>query len=123
MNAAIKKSDYSNEQVYGVFNSLITSVVLSDLQTRGFSHFFKIKKECIVCADYNIGFEEFEIIEVHSLEAESSNEHHVLYAIKCDKYEIKGIIINPFENYANAFLNICINKILHNEKLRFEYYN
>jgi hypothetical protein len=35
---------------------------------RGFFHLFKLKDQCISYKDYNITFEEFDILEVHTLE-------------------------------------------------------
>lgn len=124
MNNTTEKSSIFNEEcINHVFNADITNEVFFDLQKRGFNYLFKLKEECISCKDYNIGFEEFDIIEVHTIKTASPGKHHVIYVIKCNRYNIQGIIVTPFENYANTFLNVCLNKILNNEKLRFEYYN
>ena len=124
MNKSIEKLVVvDNKAIMYVFSSITINKVISDLQSRGFTRLFKQKQECICCDDYNIGFDEFDIVEVHSLETASPNTHHVVYAVKCDKYNIKGILVSAVENYANTFLNIYINKIIHSEKLEFKYYN
>lgn len=122
-NTKEKPKAFDEKNINHVFDSGITNDVLFDLQQRGFNYLFKLQEKCIYCKGYNIGFDEFDIVEVHSLETKIAAEYHVVYAIDCNKYDIKGIIINPFENYANPFLNICLNKILHNKKIRFEYHN
>ena len=99
-------------------NTIRISEVLVDLQTRGFSYLFKLKDEYISCEDYNIAFEEFDILEAHSFETASAGACYVLYAIKCDKYNIKGVLINQSGIYANVFSNVCISKILNNEETR-----
>ena len=96
--------------------------VLIDLQTRGFFYLFKLKDECISCKDYSIGFEEFDVLEVHTLETSPAAQNYFLYAIKCDKFNIKGIIINSFDTYANNFFNNCISKLLNYEELKFKYH-
>ena len=110
MNNAIEKS-----QSTGLIR---IGEVLADLQNRGFSYLFKLKDESICCKDYNITFEEFDILEAHSIDAASEEAYFVLYAIKCDKYNIKGVIVNQFETYSNGFSDICINKILNNKEIR-----
>ena len=96
--------------------------VLTDLQTRGFFYLFKLKDECISCENYNMVFEEFDILEVHSIKTSSAAENYVLYGIKCDKFNIKGIVINSFDTYANSFFINCINKIVNYDQVRFEYH-
>ena len=95
--------------------------VLTDLQARNFFYLFKLKDGCISCKDYSIAFEEFDILEVHRL-VTSAVENYILYAIKCDKFNIKGVIINSFGIYANNFLNKCISKLLNYEQLKFKYH-
>jgi len=98
------------------------SKVLSDLQKRGFSYIFELKDDGIYCKDYKIRFMEFDIMEIHRFENADPGEYPVLYAIKCDKYNIKGVILNAVGIYADMFSKICIDKILSNEEFRYEYY-
>ncbi len=91
--------------------------VLTDLQNRGFTYLFKLKDACISCKDYNIAFNEFDILEVHSVKT-SSGKNYVLYAIKCDNYDIKGVIINHYETYSHSFTSVCMNKILNNTEIK-----
>ncbi len=95
--------------------------VLTDLQARNFLYLFKLEDECISCKDYSIAFEEFDILEVHRL-VTSAVENYILYAIKCDKFNIKGVIINSFDIHENNFFNNCKSKLLNYEQLKFKYY-
>lgn len=96
--------------------------VLTDLQTRGFFYLFKLKDEYISYKDYNIAFEEFDILEVHTLETLPAAGKYFLFAIKCDKFNIKGIVITSLDTYANNFFNNCISKFLNYEQLVFKYH-
>jgi hypothetical protein len=98
------------------------SKALSDLQKRGFSYTFRLKDDRISCNDYQLSFGEFDILEIHRFENADPGEYPVLYAIKCDKYNIKGVIVNVDGIYADVFSRICIGKILHNKEFRYEYY-
>jgi len=110
MNNTIEKSEETN--------LVRMSEVLADLQKRGFSYLFELKDDCISCKDFRIAFEEFDILEVHSMENTPGRERYDLYAVKCDKFNIKGVIVNQFGTYSNGFSNICISKILNNTETR-----
>jgi len=99
------------------------SKALADLRKRGFSYTFHLKDDCIYCNDYQLRFGEFDILEIHRFENADPGEYPVLYAIKCDKYNIKGVIVNALGIYADVFSSICIDKILSNEEFRYEYYS
>jgi hypothetical protein len=122
MNNTVKKLQVFNEREIKYSQDSITGKVLIDLQKRGFSYFFKIGDERIWCEDYNIRFEEFDILEVHSMETTSTEENCILYAIKCDKFNLKGILINQPGIYANVLSGICVTKILNTEKVKLKYY-
>jgi hypothetical protein len=62
-------------------------------------------------------------MEIHRFENAGPGEYPVLYAIKCKKYNIKGVIVTGFGIYADVFSGICIDKIIHNEEFRYEYYS
>ena len=98
------------------------SEALSDLRKRGFSYTFKLKDDCIYCNEYQLQFGEFDILEIHRFEHADPGEYPVLYAIKCDKYNLKGVLVNELGIYADAFSRICIDKILGNDEFRYEYY-
>ena len=110
MNNRIKRSETTN--------LIRMSEVLADLQKRGFSYLFELKDDCISCEDYSIAFEEFDILEVHSMENISGRERYDLYAVKSDKFNIKGVIVKQFGTYSDGFSNICISKILNNTETR-----
>ena len=94
--------------------------ILTDLQTRNFLYLFKLKDERIICKNYSIGFEEFDILEVHRIKALSAAESYIIYGIKCDQFNIKGVMIDSFDIYANTFFNRCKTKIFNYEQFRFE---
>jgi hypothetical protein len=96
---------------------------LFDLRKRGFSYTFRLRDDCIYCNEYELHFEEFDILEIHRFENADPGEYPVLYAIKCGKYNIKGVIVNAPGIYTDdVFSLICIDKIINNEEFRYEYY-
>lgn len=101
---------------------IIMNKILSTLQQRGFYHVFSTGDGSICSKDYNIGFDEFDILEIHSMEITSSGQRCTIYAIECDKFNLKGVIINITGTYANAFPVNSISKVLENENLRYQYY-
>lgn len=109
----------NNDSFYNADN---INHVLFGLQKRGFSHIFKLKDECVSSKEYNLNIEELDILEIHRFENAAYELHSVLYVIKCDKYNIKGVIVNHIGNYADIFSGIAIAKILSNEELRYSYY-
>ena len=94
---------------------------LSDLRRRGFSFTFRLKDDCVYCHDYELGFEDFDILEIHRFENPAPDEYPALYAIKCDKYNIKGVIVNVPNIYSDVFSDVCIGKILNTDDFRYEY--
>src|SRR5450432_2443653 len=104
------------------YNSDNITLVLSGLQKRGFSHIFKLEDECVCSKEYNLNIEELDILEIHRFENAAYELRSVLYVIKCDKYNIKGVIVNPTGNYADIFSDISIDKILSNQELKYGYH-
>jgi hypothetical protein len=94
--------------------------ILTDLQTRNFLYLLKLKDERVICKNYNIGFEEFDILEFHRKKTLSAAESYIIYGINFDQFNINGVIINSFDIYVNNFFNKCKTKILNYEQFGFE---
>ena len=122
MNNIFKESRAFDYNRHSYSHKSITGSILNDLQKRGFLYLFRVDDECIYGEGWNIGFEEFDILEVHSMETTSSDGNCILYAIKCDKLNIKGVVINQPDIYANNFFNKCISKLLNYEQLKFRHH-
>jgi len=119
MNEIIK-SPHAFNLIYS--HKSTTGKILIDLQKRGFLYLFRVDDACIYFEGWNIGFEEFDILEVHSIETTPLDRNCILYAIECDRLNIKGVVINQPGNYANVFSSICIAKIVNTERIKLEYY-
>ena len=105
-----------------LYNSDNINQVLFGLQERGFSHIFKLKEERVCSNEYNLNIEELDILEIHRFENAAYELHSVLYAIKCDKFGIKGVIVNTIGNYADIFSGLSIGKLISNQQLKYNYY-
>ena len=86
--------------------------LLNDLQTRGFSYLFTLKDEHIYCKNFVLDFDEFEIIEIYNLQIDSIKKEKILYAICCNKLNIKGIIVTESDSSTNLFTTVPKDKIL-----------
>ena len=122
MNEIIKETPAFDYNQHSNLHKSTTGSILNDLKKRGFFYLFSVNDECIYGEGWNIGFEEFDILEVHSMETASSDGNCILYAIKCDKLNIKGVVINRPGIYANNFFNKCISKLLNYEQLKFRHH-
>ena len=100
-----------------------TNMIITDLQNRGFVYFFNIKEECIYCNDYTIGFEEFDVIEFHSIRNILTGLYDFIYGVKCDKYHIKGMITYLLNLNPHECAITCFDEIINNEKNKFKYYS
>ena len=96
--------------------------VISELRSRGYSYQFKVRDKSIYCEDYNISFKELDITEVYNFEMGDSDTYNTLYAVKCTRYNISGVIISLSDMYANSFSKVVIQKIANNVDFKYKHY-
>ena len=81
------------------------SEALTDLQRRGFTYNFNLKREYIECKGYDIQIlpEEFEITEAYRFEGETDPaDESVVYAIESKKHQVRGVLVNAYGAYADG---------------------
>lgn len=86
---------------------------LADLTKKGFTNNFIIKDDSIFCVENNMKLDpkDFEIIEDHSFSGlYDLDDGSVAYAIKSDKLNIKGVLVDAFGAHANPTVTDFIRK-------------
>lgn len=76
-----------------------------DLQERGYDHDFVLDKETIRCVQYNIPVypDDFEILETqHCGIKPDESSSCVIYAIRLNNYDIKGIMMSRYTSLYNG---------------------
>ncbi|WP_375561380.1 phosphoribosylpyrophosphate synthetase [Bernardetia sp. OM2101] len=81
------------------------SETMNALKNEGYTTDFNLKKECLVCEkdgkEIHIYPNEFEIKDTFRFEGETNpSDSAILYAIKSDKYNLKGVLVNAYGVYA-----------------------
>lgn len=86
----------------GKYTSL--SVAVNDLTTKGYTHNFNVKDDCLECSTLQLKLkpEEFAIDEKHRFQEMSDVDNEsVLYAISAKNGEVKGLLVNAYGTYAD----------------------
>ncbi|OFY86417.1 MAG: hypothetical protein A3F72_11510 [Bacteroidetes bacterium RIFCSPLOWO2_12_FULL_35_15] len=86
---------------------------LANLTKKGFTNNFIIKDDSIVCAENNMKLDpkDFEIIEDHNFKGlYDLDDGSVAYAIKSDRLNIKGILVDAFGANANPIVTEFVRK-------------
>lgn len=94
------------------YDTLLEAV--NDLKKRGFTYDFTERKEKLYCEEKNCDFDpnEFEIVEFYRFEGVSDPEDSsIVYAIKSDKNNIKGYLVNAFGAYSDTASSQIVSKI------------
>lgn len=94
------------------YDTLLEAV--NDLKKRGFTYDFTEQKDKLYCTEKNCNFnpEEFEIVEFHRFEGISDPEDSsIVYAIKSEKNNIQGYLVNAFGAYSDPHNSQLISKI------------
>ncbi|PIY07535.1 MAG: phosphoribosylpyrophosphate synthetase [Flexibacter sp. CG_4_10_14_3_um_filter_32_15] len=79
---------------------------MNALKNKGYTTNFNLKKDCLVCEregkEIYIYPNEFEIEDTFRFEGETNPaDASILYAIKSDKYSLKGVLVNAYGVYAD----------------------
>ncbi len=82
------------------------SEVMNALKNKGYSTDFNLKNECLICKkdgkEVHVYPNEFEIEDTFRFEGESNpDDNSILYAIKSDKHNLKGVFVNAYGVYAD----------------------
>lgn len=91
------------------------SETMNALKSKGYTTDFNLKKECLVCEkdgkELYILPSEFEIEDIFRFEGESNpDDSSILYAIKSDKHNIKGVLVNAYGVYADELVSEMASK-------------
>ncbi|WP_338791966.1 phosphoribosylpyrophosphate synthetase [Bernardetia sp. Wsw4-3y2] len=82
------------------------SETMNALKNKGYSTDFNLKKDCLVCEkdgkEIHVYPSEFEIEDTFRFEGETNpSDASILYAIKSDKHNLKGVLVNAYGVYAD----------------------
>lgn len=86
---------------------------LNDLNKKGFTNNFIIEDDSIICIENNMKLDpkDFEIIEDHNFHGMYDlDDGAVAYAIKSDKLNIKGVLVDAIGAHANPAITDFIRK-------------
>ena len=86
------------------------SETMNALKNKGYTTGFNLKKEYLMCTEnekkVHVYPNEFEIVETFRFEGESNpSDSSILYAIKSDKYDLKGVLVNAYGVYADEMVS------------------
>jgi hypothetical protein len=86
------------------------SEVMNALKNKGYSIDFNLKNDHLICnnchEEIHLQPDEFEIEDIFRFEGESNpDDSSILYAIKSDKYNLKGVLVNAYGVYANELVS------------------
>ena len=78
---------------------------LKDIQERGYTEDFNVSNDddTLICVqkDIKLTADEFEIDEFHRFEGPSNpDDMSILYAIRSDKYNVKGSLVSAYGTYS-----------------------
>ena len=87
---------------------------LNDLKERGFTLDFNLANGVLhnSTADISLSPDDFEICELHRFEGMSDpTDNSILYAIKSDKYNIKGVFVDGYGVYSDDVSEALLRKL------------
>ena len=81
------------------------SETMNALKNKGYTTDFNLKEDCLVCTEaekeIHVYPNEFEIEDIFRFEGESNpSDTSILYAIRSDKHNLKGVLVNAYGVYA-----------------------
>jgi len=92
---------------------------VSDLQQRGYSHDFKVNRDCFFCDDKAIQLkpDQFTVDEVYRFEGDTDpGDENVVYAISSTNQPLKGILALAFGTYAEEVSAELLQKLRYHPK-------
>ncbi|HCN84515.1 MAG TPA: phosphoribosylpyrophosphate synthetase [Sphingobacteriaceae bacterium] len=87
---------------------------LNDLKERGFNLDFNLAKGTLHNSTKNITLHprDFEIVELYRFEGDSDPaDNSILYALKSDKYDAKGVFVNAYGVYSDDVSEELLKKL------------
>lgn len=87
---------------------------LNDLKERGFTLDFNLANGVLHSSDADIALnpEDFEICELYRFEGMSDpTDNSILYAIKSDRYNIKGVFVDGYGVYSDDVSEALLKKL------------
>jgi len=92
------------------------SQTMDALKNKGYTADFNLQKTCLICHDIedkiHLYPHEFEIEQVFRFEGQSNpDDSSILYAIKSEKYNLKGVLVNAYGVYADGIATEMVNKL------------
>lgn len=90
------------------------SETVNGLRSEGYTLDFNIQQECLVCHqnDTSLSPDDFEIDAVYRFEGQSNpDDEAIVYAISSPKYGVKGVLVNGYGIYAEAFPSVLVQKL------------
>ena len=87
---------------------------LNGLKARGYTVYFNIAFDKLMCADNKICLnpDEFEIVEMYRFEGETNPaDEDVVYAVESKDGSIKGVITSAFGMYADSASTAMLKKL------------
>ena len=92
---------------------------ISDLQQRGYTHNFNIRKDCLFCDERDVHLKpaDFEVDEVYRFEGNSDpGDENIVYAISSRDHSIQGVLMNAFGVYAEEISADLMDKLRYDPK-------
>ncbi|AFM06235.1 hypothetical protein Fleli_3932 [Bernardetia litoralis DSM 6794] len=91
------------------------SETMNALKNKGYTTDFNLKKDHLICEkcdkEIQVYPNDFEIEDIFRFEGESNpDDSSILYAIKSDKYDLKGVLVNAYGIYADEMVSEMANK-------------
>jgi hypothetical protein len=87
---------------------------LNDLKARGYTLDFNLAQGVLHNTSKNITLQpkDFEIVELYRFEGESDpGDNSILYALKSDKYDAKGVFVNAYGVYSDDISEELLKKL------------
>ncbi|MEK6481841.1 phosphoribosylpyrophosphate synthetase [Catalinimonas sp. 4WD22] len=96
------------------------SNTMDELRKHGYVEDFNLNRHGLTHTNGNLQLwpEEFVIDDVYRFEGMTDpDDEAVLYAISSDKYHLKGILVNGYGIYSDAFTDQLLEKLRHRRTL------
>ncbi len=90
------------------------SEAVNDLQRRGYTDDLQLGGHCVVCGGKGMSLDpdDFQIDEFHRFEGNSDPEDQsIVYAIRSDKYALKGVLVNAYGADASPMTHEMVRKL------------
>lgn len=90
------------------------SQTVEGLKQDGYTYDFNLQDDCLVCNNnhQSLSPDDFEIDGVYRFEGESNpDDEAVVYAISSNTFNIKGVLVNGYGIFSDAFNDVLVKKL------------